>query len=86
MAKGEEMTEWTITCPYCRNCVVIIPHLARPISDYDFSTRTANALKRNGIWTHNELEGLTDKQLLRKAGLGIESLREIRQVIPNIDS
>ena len=77
--------EWSIVCPYCENSIHIIPRLAKPILNSDFSTRTVNALKRNGIWTYNELEVLTDRQLLKKHGLGKESLREIRQVIPNIN-
>ena len=53
--------------------------MTKPIDEKDFTTRTYNALKRNGITMYEEIENLTDEQLLKKRAIGIKVLNELRQ-------
>lgn len=54
------------------------------LSSLNFSIRTRNALRREGVKTVNELCQYTSDQILDTRDIGITSLHEIRQVLSTI--
>ena len=49
------------------------------IESMQFTARTYNCLKRNGIDTMEELDGKTDEELLKIQNLGMSCLKEVRK-------
>lgn len=52
-----------------------------PVSSLALSTRTRNALERNGVGTVVELAASSDAELLGFGGLGRESLAEVHDAL-----
>lgn len=55
-----------------------------PIEDMDFSIRTYNVLKRNGINTLNDILAMSDNQLMKLRNLGKRSFTEIKECIGKV--
>lgn len=55
--------------------------LARPVSELEFTIRTANALRDGGIVTVRDLIQKTDQELLRIPNFGRKSLNEVKAVL-----
>jgi len=83
----------SIACPHCDGAITILwktdkttisckANMGEIIPDDIFTTRAGNALKRGGIVTYDKLKMMSDRKLLKQAGLGIKTLKEIRKVIP----
>ena len=54
------------------------------IEDMDFTVRTYHALKRAGIHTSEEVQRMTDDDLLMLRNVGVRCLEEIRTKLPYI--
>ncbi|GAA2861236.1 hypothetical protein GCM10010517_19880 [Streptosporangium fragile] len=58
---------------------------ALPIEELDLTVRSYNRLKREGIHTCGELAAHSDEELLAIAGIGRESVEEIKQRLADVD-
>lgn len=58
--------------------------LATRIDDLDFSVRTINCLKKEGITTVGELAALSEDELLRLRNFGRKSLTEVREKLTEL--
>ncbi len=63
----------------------VSPEGSEPISDWNLSTRTVNALGRSGIHTINDLLRLETEEIRKIRGIGDLSLIEIDDLIKKID-
>ena len=59
--------------------------LATRIDDLDFSVRTVNCLKKEGITTVGELAALSEDELLRLRNFGRKSLTEVREKLGQLN-
>jgi DNA-directed RNA polymerase alpha subunit len=55
--------------------------MSRPIETLEFTVRTDNCLKAEGIYTVGDLAGTTKGDLLKCPNLGRKSLREIKDAL-----
>ncbi|MCA1595865.1 MAG: DNA-directed RNA polymerase subunit alpha [Chloroflexi bacterium] len=59
--------------------------LSMRIDDLDFSVRTINCLKKEGITTVGELAALSEDELLRLRNFGRKSLTEVREKLSDLN-
>lgn len=58
--------------------------LAAPILQMNFSLRTRNALRNDGITLLGDLVKMSKEELLRTANLGRKSVREIEEMLAKL--